>query len=117
MESGVSAADARDPVAGNAATLDRLRAEVDRIDLALLRLVERRGRVVEHILEVKDAAGWPVRNELRERQLLSRLQNLYSGPYRWSDVRRLFDVLLQISLGLQVESRARREARTHDGRG
>lgn len=107
----------RDPASANAAMLDQLRAEVDRIDLALLRLVERRGRVVEQILDVKDAAGWPVRNELRERQLLSRLQNMYRGPYRWSDVRRLFDVLLQISLGLQVEARARREARTRDHRG
>ena len=116
MEGGVTEGVPVDPAAGNATKLDRLRAEVDRIDLALLRLVERRGLVVEQILDVKDAAGWPVRNELRERQLLSRLQNMYRGPYRWSDVRRLFDVLLQISLGLQVDRRSRREARTRVGR-
>ncbi|MFO1407822.1 MAG: chorismate mutase [Steroidobacteraceae bacterium] len=116
MEGGVGDAPSREPDAAHAAKLDRLRAEVDRIDLALLRLVERRGRVVSEILAVKDGAGWPVRNEARERQLLSRLQSLYQGPYRWSDVRRLFDVLLQISIGLQVEARARREARDRSSR-
>jgi chorismate mutase len=91
--------------------LPALRARIDELDLGILRLMELRGRIVEDIGLHKQAAGIPVLDEVRERQLLERLRRLNQGPYEWHDVERVFRVILEISRGL---ARTRAEAGSVD---
>ena len=66
-------------------TLDEIRAEIDRIDEALLPLFLRRMDCAKQVAEIKAKAGLPVFNEAREEQILggmSRKAGGYGGEAR-----------------------------------
>jgi len=83
--------------------IDSLRAELDRIDLAILdRLAERRG-VVERVLAEKDAAGRALRDPAREESLLRAL--VEKGRARGLDpalVEALYEHVISDSVRLQA---------------
>ncbi len=84
------------------AALQALRLRIDEQDLNILRAIEQRGRVVEEILLLKQSAGLPAFDAVRERHLLERLHAMHGGPYEWQDVEQLFRTLLAMSRGLAV---------------
>lgn len=84
------------------AELHALRRRIDEQDLNILHAIEQRGRVVEEILRLKQSAGLPCFDAIRERQLLERLRALYCGPYEWRSVDGLFRSLLEMSRTLRV---------------
>ncbi len=55
-------------------TLAALRAEIDRIDDALLPLLEARARLAVALGELKRGAGRPLRDTPREAEILARLE-------------------------------------------
>ncbi len=57
-------------------TVVAARAELDSIDEALVRLVDRRARVVDRVGRIKADAGLPVRDPAREREVIARAQRL-----------------------------------------
>jgi 3-deoxy-7-phosphoheptulonate synthase / chorismate mutase len=87
------------------AALHVLRLSIDEQDLNILRAVEQRGRIVEEILVLKQSAGLPAFDAIRERQLLQRLHYMYRGPYLWQDVEHLFRTLLEMSRTLPMPTR------------
>ena len=80
-----------------AASLHALRARIDEQDQRILRAIEARGRIVEEVLVLKQTAGFPAFDAIRERQLLERLQAAYHGPYHWRQVEQVFRTLLEMS--------------------
>jgi 3-deoxy-7-phosphoheptulonate synthase/chorismate mutase len=60
--------------------LQALRLRIDEQDRNILGAIEQRGRIVEEILALKQAAGIPAFDAIRERQLLERLHATYRGP-------------------------------------
>jgi 3-deoxy-7-phosphoheptulonate synthase/chorismate mutase len=85
--------------------LQALRLQIDEQDLSILQAIEQRGRIVEEILVLKQSAGFPAFDAIRERQLLERLHTLYRGPYQWQDVEQFFRKLLEMSRTLPVPTR------------
>ena len=53
------------------ADLEKCRSEIDAIDAELVELVKRRMRVVAEVAAAKKAAGAPVLDATRERQLMA----------------------------------------------
>lgn len=86
-------------------SLHALRLKIDEQDLNILQAIEQRGRVVEEILLLKQSAGLPAFDAIRERQLLERLRARYRGPYDWPAVEGLFRSLLEMSRTLPVPNR------------
>lgn len=87
------------------AALRALRLRIDEQDLNILRAIEERGRIVEEVLVLKQASGFPAFDAIRERQLLQRLHAMYRGPYKWQDVEQVFRTLLEMSRTLPVPTR------------
>ncbi|MGB7905101.1 MAG: chorismate mutase [Steroidobacteraceae bacterium] len=85
--------------------LQALRLRIDEQDLNILGAIEQRGRIVEEILALKQSAGFPAFDAIRERQLLQRLHAMYRGPYPWQDVEQVFRTLLEMSRTLPVPTR------------
>lgn len=77
--------------------LHALRTRIDEQDQQILRAIEARGRIVEEVLVLKQTAGLPAFDAIRERQLLERLQAAYRGPYHWRQVELVFRTLLEMS--------------------
>jgi chorismate mutase len=87
------------------AALLALRLRIDEQDRKILRAIEQRGRIVEEVLVLKQSAGFPAFDAIRERQLLQRLHAMYLGPYQWQDVEQLFRTLLEMSRTLPMPTR------------
>lgn len=87
------------------AALRALRLRIDEQDLNILRAIEERGRIVEEVLVLKQASGFPAFDAIRERQLLQRLHAMYLGPYQWQDVEQVFRTLLEMSRTLPIPTR------------
>jgi 3-deoxy-7-phosphoheptulonate synthase/chorismate mutase len=80
--------------------LEALRVRIDQVDLELLRLLERRGQVVKEVMALKQSAQTPIRDPVREEQILARLRAMHKGPYEWQAIARVFRLVLEISRGL-----------------
>lgn len=87
------------------AALQALRTRIDEQDRRILDALQQRSHVVEEILLLKQSAGLPAFDAIRERQLLQRLHDEYHGAYPWRDVEQLFRTLLEMSRSLQAPLR------------
>lgn len=63
----------------NHLSLNDLRAEIDRIDEGLLKLLAERQRCVERIMEVKKRDGMPTRDDARIARVLDHVRVLARG--------------------------------------
>ncbi len=82
------------------------RAEIDRIDARLLRLLNERAAIVQRIHQGKTRRGERVYDALRSDAILDRLARLNKGPLRDEQVRELFTFLLH-HFALEHRPRAR----------
>lgn len=87
--------------------LQPLRREVDRVDLGILRLLNRRAALVLRIGTVKRKRGLPIVDERRERTVLDRLLQRNGGPLPQGAVRRIFGEILRQNRRLQAPAGAR----------
>jgi chorismate mutase len=71
-------------------SLEDWRAEIDQLDLELLRLLNRRARIACALGAVKIAAGLPAYDSRRERQVLARVGAANPGPFEKEGVARIF---------------------------
>ena len=85
--------------------IEDCREEIDRIDGELLRLLNRRALLALEIGEMKTRAGLPLKDEGREREVLSRSSNANAGPLADGSVARIFRRIIRESL--RAEERAR----------
>ena len=63
-------------------TIEEKRAEIDRIDAELLRLINQRAQVACELFAIKRAQGKPVCDPERELQVVQRAQRFNTGPLR-----------------------------------
>ena len=81
--------------------LEPLRRQIDRIDLQLLRLLNRRAAAAVRIGQVKKRQGLPVYDGRREEALLQCLLRKNRGPLSSVSVRGIFRGILRTSRQLQ----------------
>jgi chorismate mutase len=84
--------------------IEDCREEIDRIDGELLRLLNRRALLALEIGEMKTRAGLPLKDEGREREVLSRSSVANAGPLADGSVARIFRRIIRESR--RVEERA-----------
>ena len=82
--------------------LSGLRREIDRIDLRLLRLLNRRAALARRIGGLKRRHGLPVQDRRRERAVLARILQKNGGPLPQESVRGIFREILRQNRRLQA---------------
>ena len=89
-------------------TLDELRADIDRVDEVLVRLLNERARVACEIGRIKKEQGIEVYQPEREKEVLAHVRSVASeGPLGADAIARLFERIIDEARGL--------ERRTIDG--
>jgi len=81
--------------------LERLRAEIDRIDLQLLSLLNRRARTVQRVGKLKSREGSYFYDPKRERAILNRITEENPGPFPDSRLRTIFQEIISASRALE----------------
>jgi chorismate mutase len=81
--------------------LDRLRREIDEVDLDILELLRRRMGLVEQIASLKRHAGMEVQDAAREEAIFGRLAREARAPLSPQAVERIFGEILKVSRELQ----------------
>jgi monofunctional chorismate mutase len=81
--------------------LNDWRAEIDRIDTELLRLLSRRAEVAVELGKLKMDSGLPLRVPERERAVLARLTQVNGGPLNNRSVIKLFHLIIRETLRMQ----------------
>jgi chorismate mutase len=74
--------------------VDEARAEIDRIDLELVRLLNSRARQVARIGTVKRELGTPIYQPDREEQIFARVVRANDGPLEDTAMKRVFERIL-----------------------
>ncbi|MDZ7373220.1 MAG: chorismate mutase [candidate division KSB1 bacterium] len=75
-------------------SLERIRAEIDEVDIQILRLLERRAFLALRAKREKERAGMPVEDPARERQVIERIVQHRCGPLPASEIRRVFEAII-----------------------
>ena len=79
----------------------RLRAELDRVNLELLSLLEERGRLVRQVMSVKGRLDMPRRDDSREREMIGALLRAATGVYAAAMLVRIFAAIFEASRELR----------------
>jgi chorismate mutase len=85
--------------------IEDCREEIDRIDGELLRLLNRRARLALEIGELKARAGLPLKDEGREREVLTRSSVANAGPLGQNSVARIFRRIIRESRRVEESAR------------
>jgi chorismate mutase-like protein len=89
--------------------LDELRARIDMLDEALVRLLNARAACALEIGRAKEARGLAVYQPEREREVLEHVTSLSNGPLDPAAIRRLFERIIDEARRLE------RLAQDHSG--
>jgi len=81
--------------------LDRLRKQLDSVNLQLLELFSERARIAQEIGVEKEKQGVPKHDPVREKTMLDELVRINKGPFDNETIRHLFKQIFQASLKLQ----------------
>lgn len=81
--------------------LRQQRTAIDRLDLELLGLINRRAQAVAEIACLKRENSLPVSDEAREAAILNAVLDQNSGPLNAASIRRIFGSILAESRRLQ----------------
>lgn len=92
--------------------IEDCREEIDRIDRELLRLLNRRALLALEIGEMKARAGLPLKDEGREREVLTRSAIANAGPLADGSVARIFRRIIRESRRAEEFARAERDVET-----
>ncbi len=94
-------------------TIEERRAEIDRIDSDLLRIVNMRAQVACEIAALKRANGAALCDPQRELQVVERAQQSNRGPLDDQAVARIFRALIEESRQLEGKL-GKEQEHTHD---
>ncbi|PTX55194.1 3-deoxy-D-arabinoheptulosonate-7-phosphate synthase /chorismate mutase [Melghirimyces profundicolus] len=84
--------------------LDRLRAQMDEVNLKLLELLSHRAHLAQSIGQVKKKQGIHRFDPERERDMLERITKSNPGPFDNDTIRHLFKQIFKASLDLQQKN-------------
>ena len=90
----------------DAGEVARLRGELDRVNLELLALLEKRGRLVREVIAVKSRLGKVPRDDAREREMIAALLRGATGVYADAMLIRIFTAVFESSRELGPADRA-----------
>jgi chorismate mutase len=93
------------------AGLDRLRAQVDEVDLRLLELFNQRAKIVEGIGAIKKEMAMPIYEPKREELVFQNVLGHNGGPLSEGAIRRLFERIIDEMRTLQRERMAEKKER------
>lgn len=93
------------------AGLDRLRAQVDEVDLRLLELFNQRAKIVEGIGAIKKEMTMPIYEPKREELVFQNVLGHNGGPLSEGAIRRLFERIIDEMRTLQRERMAEKKER------
>jgi chorismate mutase len=94
------------------AALDRLRAQVDEVDLKLLAQFNERARIVEGIGAIKKEMTMPIYEPKREELVFQNVLGHNRGPLSEGAIRRLFERIIDEMRTLQRERMAEKKERS-----
>jgi chorismate mutase/prephenate dehydratase len=83
------------------AGLDRLRAQIDAINVKLVRLLNQRAKVAQAIGHLKQAGGAAIYQPARERAVLDKVSALNQGPLTGEHLRRIFVEIISACTALE----------------
>jgi chorismate mutase/prephenate dehydratase len=83
------------------ASLERLRAEVDRVDQVLLAQLNERARLITEVGRVKAGAGLEVFSAARERDLIEALRRANPGPFPAGAIEPVFREIISATRSLE----------------
>ena len=83
------------------AGLDRLRAQIDSINVKLVRLLNQRAKVAQAIGHLKQASGAAIYQPARERAVLDKVTALNAGPLAGEHLRRIFVEIISACTALE----------------
>jgi chorismate mutase/prephenate dehydratase len=89
----------------SAGNLKKLRTEIDKYDLEILALLNKRAGVAAHIGKVKADTGGDVFNAAREEEVLGNILKAHKGPLQEVTVKAIFRELISGSRALQSVQR------------
>ncbi|GEL77183.1 bifunctional 3-deoxy-7-phosphoheptulonate synthase/chorismate mutase [Tenuibacillus multivorans] len=87
----------------NPNNLDKLRKEVDQVNLRILDLINRRGELIKQIGDIKKEQGIKVFDPIREREMLDLIIQNNNGPFEKSTVNHLFKEIFKAAKELIEE--------------
>ena len=79
----------------------RLRAELDRVNLELLSLLEERGHLVRQVMSVKGRLDMPRRDDAREREMIAAMLGAAGDVYSEPMLVRIFTAIFEASRELR----------------
>jgi len=79
----------------------RLRAELDRVNLELLSLLEERGHLVCQVMSVKGRLDMPRRDDAREREMIGQVVRAATGVYADAMLVKIFTAIFEASRELR----------------
>jgi chorismate mutase/prephenate dehydratase len=85
----------------NLAGLDRLRAQIDAINVKLVRLLNQRAKFAQAIGHLKQAGGAAIHQPARERAVLDKVSALNQGPLTGEHLRRIFVEIISACTALE----------------
>ena len=83
--------------------LNELRKEIDAVDRQIVELFEKRMEISERIAAYKQEKGMQVRDEEREKEKISQVQNLTHTDFNRQHIEELYTLLISLSRKLQEE--------------
>ncbi len=86
-------------------SLERLRAQIDEINLKLLRLISERARIVQEVGQFKQANGAAIYQPAREREVIGQMLARNPGPLSGEQLRRIFTEIISACRALEREIR------------
>ena len=86
-------------------SLPSLRKRIDRLDLQLLRLLNRRAQLALRVGRIKRQRRQPVFDPRRERVLLRQIVQANQGPLPKGSIHALFRIILRQSRKLQASTK------------
>ncbi len=79
------------------------RRKIDEIDRQLVEMISRRAQAAHEIGKLKRAGGLPIYEPDRERAVLEHVVALNQGPLQNTDLRRIFERVMDVMRQIQVE--------------
>lgn len=83
--------------------LDRLRSQIDEMNLQILKLLNERGHLVQEVGKLKEVQGVKRFDPVRERKMLDLIAENNDGPFETSTLQHLFKQIFKTGLELQED--------------
>lgn len=86
-------------------TMEKLREQLDALNLDILRLINKRAEIVQQIGEIKSKQSTRRYDPIRERDMLNYILEHNDGPFTDSMIEHIFKEIFKASLGIQEEDK------------